>query len=28
MSDLQLTTLAATAGAWRQRLKATGRLSA
>ncbi|MFN5655740.1 MAG: 4-alpha-glucanotransferase, partial [Verrucomicrobiota bacterium] len=28
MSDLQLTTLAAMAGAWRQRLKATGRLSA
>jgi 4-alpha-glucanotransferase len=28
MSELQLTTLAASAGAWRQRLKATGRLSA
>jgi len=28
MTDLQLTTLAAVAGAWRQRLKAAGRLSA
>lgn len=28
MTDLQLTTLAAAAGTWRQRLKATGRLSA
>ena len=28
MSDLQLTTLAATAGAWRQRLKSSGRLNA
>jgi 4-alpha-glucanotransferase len=28
MSDLQLTTLAATAGVWKQRLKATHRLNA
>jgi hypothetical protein len=28
MSDLHLTTLAATAGAWRQRLKSSGRLNA